>query len=408
MKQMLKDAMIVARRDYFAVVATPTFLLFLLSPLFMIGFGLVGGAGAVQMGKATGARKELVAIVSPADRPLVEAADARLRRTASPMVPKLVFETPNGKDADQAQALLGAKGREVNAILHGPLATPHITYRTANRFQADFLATVADDAAKARKSGLPANEDVTKPVRIEIKAGQAQQSKQQGAGYGAVFVIFLLTLMLGGQSAGMMAEEKGNKVIEILVAAIHIESIFMGKLVGLFAIAMTFIAFWGALLGIGFAALPITVQSVLADATPAIGLPWFFTLGTIYFTMSFMLLGAIFLGMGALASSMREVQMMSLPITALQVGMFALANAAASAPGTEIATFAEIFPFSSPFAMAARGATDAAILPHFAAILWQALWVGLVIYGAARLFKRGVLKSGGRLFSRRKVAATNG
>jgi ABC-2 type transport system permease protein len=214
--------------------------------------------------------------------------------------------------------------------------------------------------------------------------------------------------MLGGQSAGMMAEEKGNKVIEILVAAIHIESIFMGKLVGLFAIAMTFIAFWSALLGIGFAALPITVQSVLADATPAIGLPWFFTLGTIYFTMSFMLLGAIFLGMGALASSMREVQMMSLPITALQVGMFALANAAASAPGTEIATFAEIFPFSSPFAMAARGATDSAILPHFAAILWQALWVGLVIYGAARLFKRGVLKSGGRFFSRKKVAATNG
>src|SRR3546814_16067912 len=63
-------------------------------------------------------------------------------------------------------------------------------------------------------------------------------------GFGAVFVIFLLTLLLAGQSVGMLAEDKGNKVIEILAAAVPLESVFLGKLLGLLGVAMLFIAFW--------------------------------------------------------------------------------------------------------------------------------------------------------------------
>lgn len=408
MSRILKDAMIVARRDYFAVVATPTFLLFLLSPLLMIGFGLIGGLGAAQMGKSAGARREMVAIVAPADQALIQAADARLRRTASPMLPRLVVEKPSGNADAQANAILNEKGREVSAVLHGSIGAPHITYRTAGSFSAEYMASVAEEAARARTTGLAPDKAITKAVRNEIKPKQARQSTQQASGYGAVFVIFLLTLLLAGQSVGMLSEEKSNKVIEILAAAIRLESIFIGKLLGLFGIAMTFVAFWGTLLGGGVALLPITLGDILSDYTPAIGMPLFLTFGTLYFTMAFMLLGAIFLGMGSLAGSMREIQLMSLPITALQVGMFALSNAAASNPGSSIATFAEWFPFSSPFAMAARGATDPSIMPHFIALAWQAGWVAIVIYLASALFKRGVLKSGGNFFSRKRTAISNG
>jgi ABC-2 type transport system permease protein len=173
---------------------------------------------------------------------------------------------------------------------------------------------------------------------------------------------------------------------------------------------LLFVAFWGGLISLGILALPITIQDVMSDYTPAIGLPLFFIFGILYFTMQFMLLGAVFLGMGGLASSMREVQMMSLPITALQVGMFGISNAAASDPGSTMARFAEIFPFSSPMAMAARGGTDSSVLPHILALGWQALWVAIVIYGASKLFRRGVLKSGPgpSLFRKRAQTATSG
>src|SRR3546814_3184020 len=74
--------------------------------------------------------------------------------------------------------------------------------------------------------------------------------------------------------------------------------------------------------------------------------------------MAYMLLGAVFLGVGAQASTIREIQMLSLPITILQVAMFGWASAAASSPGTWVATAAEIFPLSSPFAMAAHAANS--------------------------------------------------
>src|SRR3546814_10193851 len=44
-----------------------------------------------------------------------------------------------------------------------------------------------------------------------------------------------------------LAEEKGNKVIEILAAAVPLESVFLGKLLGFLGVAVLFIAFWMAL-----------------------------------------------------------------------------------------------------------------------------------------------------------------
>ena len=37
MNQTLRQVAVIARRDFLAVVATPTFLLFLLAPFFMLG-----------------------------------------------------------------------------------------------------------------------------------------------------------------------------------------------------------------------------------------------------------------------------------------------------------------------------------------------------------------------------------
>src|SRR3546814_7675380 len=41
MTPFLRAMIVVARRDFLAMVATPTFFLFLLAPLFMVGMGLV-------------------------------------------------------------------------------------------------------------------------------------------------------------------------------------------------------------------------------------------------------------------------------------------------------------------------------------------------------------------------------
>ena len=47
------------------------------------------------------------------------------------------------------------------------------------------------------------------------------------------------------------------------------------------------------------------------------------------------------------------------------------------------------FPFSSPFAMLARAAQEAALWPHVVALAWQALWVSLFVRFGARCSASG-------------------
>ncbi len=390
MKSIWRQIIVIARRDFLAVVATPTFLLFLLAPFLMMTFAMIGGIGGAHVANSADARAQMTVIAEPADTSKILAQDGALRTIFNGGLPVLRIVTPVGSGDAQASAALIDRTADVTAVLSGQLSAPHIVHRADSAREGRYLALLAENVLRA--DHLPAG-NFSHPSITEFKQYASTNNGEQAAGAGAVFIIFLLTILLASQTIGMMAEEKANKVIEILAAAVPLEAVFFGKLLGMFGVSILFIAFWGTLATLGILLLPDSYS--LASYAPAIGMPTFLILGALYFSMAYMLLGAVFLGVGAQASTMREIQMMSLPITMLQIGMFSLATAAAGDPGSKLARFAQIFPFSSPFAMAARGATDASLWPHLMALLWQATWVGLVIWVSARMFARGVLKSGG-------------
>ena len=410
MKKLFAAALVIARRDFVSIVFTPTFLLFLLAPLLMIGFGAIGGMTSSGMMQNANASDRVVAIVPQAQAAAFTAADARLRSIAGGAAgpPRLIVMADSAAHRDAVPAL--RRDANVLAILTGPAAAPAIAERGEGGFSGRYLATLAE--AVAREGDAAARtQAASQPRFTRIAVAGPARGAQSGLGYGIVFVIFLLTLLLAGQSVGMLAEEKGNKVIEILAAAVPLESVFFGKLIGMLGVAILFVTFWtvvigGLLLAAGRGASPADLGP-LASFTPAIGWPLFLLLGLGYFFAAFLLLGAVFLGIGGLASTVREIQMLSMPITFLQIGMFALASAAANAPGSTLARVAQILPGSSPFAMAARGATDAALWPHLLAFAWQALWIALTITLSVRLFRIGVLRSGG-VWTRGRVAETQG
>jgi ABC-2 type transport system permease protein len=132
-------------------------------------------------------------------------------------------------------------------------------------------------------------------------------------------------------------------------------------------------------------------------APPAVGWPAFLALAIIYFGMNYLLLGAAFLTIGAQASTAREVQTMSMPVTFAQVLIFGFAAKSIGSPDSATGLVAAIFPLSSPMAMMARAAEQPDIWPHLLAIAWQAAWVALILRVGAQLFRKTVLKSGPRL-----------
>jgi ABC-2 type transport system permease protein len=393
----LRQTLTIARRDFVATVFTPTFLLFLLAPVFMFGFGAIGGVGAASMAKSTGGKVRIVAIVPDADRQALARADDELRRLfrLDEAPPLLFFERPGDDPELQARALFENQDFDATAALYGPLGRPKILYAPPSLRHANYLEQLAEQAGRSARLGSS-----ERLVRADIQSVRREAISTSGKGQAAfftVFGLFLLSLMLSSQVVGTMAEERSNKVIEVLAAATPLESVFLGKLVGMFGVALLFLLFWGSVFTQIGQLVPANVAAGLADIAPATGAA-FPLLFFAYFTMAYMLLGAVFLGIGAQAATPREIQMLSLPITIFQMGMLGLAIAAASAPTSWVARAAEIFPFSSPFAMGARAANEPELWPHFAALAWQALWVAITVTIGARLFRRGVLKSGGPKF----------
>ena len=390
----LRQALTIARRDFIATVFTPIFLLFLFAPVIMGSFGAVGGLGAASVADGRGDRARIVAIVPDAQARTIAEADTRLRdvfRRSEEAPPGLTTLRPAGDPAAQARAAFASKDYEASAVLYGPLVAPQVLYGPRGKRAADYLALLAAETLTAdRLNGdLPQANAVKTPMeRPDGSAGNRRQSASF-----AVFGVFLLNLFLASQVVGTMAEERNNKVIEVLAAAVPLESVFLGKLLGMFGVAILFVCFWGTIIAKLGSLLPPELASALAIQA-AVGMPVFVALFVTYFTMAYLLLGSAFLVVGAQASTPREIQMLALPISVLQMGMLALALAGTARPGSWIATLAEMFPLSSPFAMAGRAATSADLWPHVAAIAWQLLWVSIFIALGARLFRRGVLQSG--------------
>jgi ABC-2 type transport system permease protein len=74
--------------------------------------------------------------------------------------------------------------------------------------------------------------------------------------------------------------------------------------------------------------------------------------------------------------------------------IFGFAATAIGSPNATEALFAAVFPLSSPMVMLARGAEQPELWPHFVALVWQGLWVAVILRVGARMFRKTVLKSG--------------
>ncbi len=323
---------------------------------------------------------------SDADRML--AAREELNGRLAGQIPQLVvLERPGSGESFDARAALADDKQRVTAVVGGTLDAPTLTGPTERVRQ--WVGLVSNMAAHARAGTAMAYPDVTVE---EVNTSVAKvRSTQAYVAQGSQVVLFLLTMLLAGMVLSNLVEEKGNKIIEVLAAAIPLDAMFMGKLFAMLGVSLVGIAVWGS---VGGAIVMLGGEGLPAMAAPAVGWPLFATLGFLYFTMAYLLMGSLFLSIGGMASTVREVQTLSMPVSMFQLMVFFFASYALSSPGTWVEWASLIFPVSSPYAMLARAAQEPEIWPHLLALAWQVLWVVLIVRAGASLFRRTVMKSG--------------
>ena len=384
----LEAALVIGRRDFTATVASRTFLFFLLGPLFPILFGgLFGGLGANIASQAEQAT--VVVLASSADTARLTAARDRISGAADEKtLPRFRAVAPERDTPGQVEALLASPDRPVVAVLQSPFERPRLTgkARTGDGLTRQLALIIA-----TARSGAPLPElDVH---TIAQSSGSTASARVMTAHAGQA-LLFLLTLLLAGMLLSQLIEEKSNKAIEVLAAAAPVDAIFLGKLFAMLCVSLVGIAVWGGC--VTGAILLLSRGDLSALPAPALGWPGFLLMALAYFCFGYLLIGGVFLGIGAQASTVREVQTLSMPITMSQLLVFALSATAAADPGSPAGIAAAVFPLSSPYAMLARAAQDERWWPHLLAIGWQVLWLYLILRVAAAVFRRSVLKSGPR------------
>ena len=388
MKEIFRAAFVIGRRDFTAIIFSKAFIFFLLGPLFPVLVGVAAGSLGGQ-------------IAREADRPVVGLAlpkeDANkllsVRETLSATLGKDYFTQmkivamPAKGDKVDPKTYLKAKNTNLSVVVTGSLDNLLVTGTknalTQEESDVELLASFARDP---RAISLP-------EIQTNIVAETANNDKQLRTitGQGGQVLIFMLTMLLAGMVLSNLVEEKANKIIEILAASIPMESVFLGKLFAMLAMAFCGIIVWGS---VGYGLLHLAGQGLPNFPTPAVGWPVFLLLGVVYFALAYLMLGALFLGIGAMAATVREVQTLSMPVTMLQLINFFFASYTVTKLDQPIERIACIFPFSSPFAMIARAAQSPVLWHHGVAFLGQIAFAALLLRVGVFLFKRNVMKSG--------------
>ncbi len=392
----LEAAWVIARRDFVAVLFSRAFLFFLLGPLFpVIVGGLAGSIGGEVQREAVSIEVGLA--MSQQDNAAMIATAERLSPQLGRALP-LLEEVPEAAQgaAFDARDFMEARRGNYAAIVTGTLAAPRLvgTEGQIARWEGP-VGLIAGHALAAEPASFPA----VATEAVATSAASERTTRIQTAQI-AQMLLFLLTMLLAGMVLSNLVEEKGNKIIEILAAAIPMDAVFMGKLFAMLAVSFVGIAVWGlAAFGLwtagGDAITQVTGFDPANLPAPAVGWPLFVVLGVVYFAMAYLLLGALFLTIGSMATSVREVQTLSMPVTMLQLMVFFLAAYTIKQPGSALEMAAIAFPLSSPFAMLARAAMEPALWTHALALAWQAVAVLVLVKGGSLLFRKRVMKSGG-------------
>jgi ABC-2 type transport system permease protein len=249
---LLSAALVVARRDFMAVLWSRSFIFFLVGPLFPLIVGALAGSVTNHVETSDAGNPRLGVIMQGPDLDAVLTAGAILAPRMNGDLPDLavVKRLKPGESAQPARALAheNAAGHDLGAILSGTLAHPVLT-GNRDRIQ-DWQGPVSLLTARARaQAPTPLPEVALSPTAATATQADTGHGRMMTA-QAAQTLLFLLMMLLAGMVLSNLVEEKGNKIIEVLAAAIPMDAVFLGKLFAMLAISLVGIAVWGAAGGV--------------------------------------------------------------------------------------------------------------------------------------------------------------
>ncbi|AKB76796.1 ABC-type Na+ efflux pump, permease component [Methanosarcina horonobensis HB-1 = JCM 15518] len=200
------------------------------------------------------------------------------------------------------------------------------------------------------------------------------------------FLLFFSIFSSSGYLLRGVAEEKENRIMEVLLSSATPTELLTGKVIGLGAVGLVQIVIWLSviILGGGYA-LPVKVE------------PMLLFLALIYFLLGFLFFASMMAGIGAVTGSLQESQQVAGIFTFAAAFPLVFMQLILTKPDSPLAIFLSLFPFTSPVAMLSRiGTSEVPFYQIAASILILFVSIHAVIIISSRLFRVYLLMYGKR------------
>lgn len=231
-----------------------------------------------------------------------------------------------------------------------------------------------------------------KPLPVESihPAKEARSTSQATALLGVILIFIVLTQYLTWTLMGVM-EEKASRVVEVLLATVKPIQLLAGKLMGIGAAALAQAV---ALVVFALVLAEAVGSSLVKGTAPlvvAASLAWL-VLGYAFYSW-------VYAAAGSLAERQDQVQSMALPLSApLILGYIVSLVGVSSGNASLLVKVLAYLPPTAPFAMPTLvGFGEASWWQFLASVAISVASTVFVALAAARVYRRAVLRTGGRV-----------
>jgi ABC-2 type transport system permease protein len=240
-------------------------------------------------------------------------------------------------------------------------------------------------------------------------------SLAHGVTFGLIFILYLSIVISSQSIMSAVAEEKTNRIAEILIATIDPTNLLYGKTFAAAVVAMAQIGLWvgtavllvpqvAASLGSSSSA-PSAARAGDAGAVLAALDPGLLLAFAIFFVLGYLQYATIYAAAGSLVSRTEELGAVATPVILPVVGAFLVANFALVQPAAPIVIACSFIPFLSPFVIFTRVAISEVPPWQIAlAVLVNIATVAACFWLTGRVYRVGMLLYG-RLPSPRQILA---
>lgn len=258
-------------------------------------------------------------------------------------------------------------------------------------------------------------------IKINTKkySNETEESGDSGAttivGFIGAFLIYFFIFLYGVQVMKGVIEEKTNRIVEVIISSVKPFQLMLGKITGIALVGFTQFSIW-VLLVVSLSAPVSSLVMNLANIDPSslaqgaansggagagilagftqINVPLILGMFLFYFIGGYLFYGALFAAVGSAVDNETDTQQFMLPITMPLIFSIAIAQSVINSPGSDLAFYLSIIPFSSPVIMMIRlpfGVPVSEILLSMAAMVAGFLFTTWL---AARIYRIGILTFG--------------